>query len=95
MLRFVKHMFSFWDISWTLGHAVVLTNLTGIGKGYRAVTTPTFLWARPSCLRPARVRIIEREYLGDRQGMNVMISRAEQKVIIIKSPIVDFNLKKT
>lgn len=32
-------------------------------------------------------------FLLDRQRMNVMISRAKQKVIIIKSPIVDFNLK--
>ena len=34
-------------------------------------------------------------FLLDEQRMNVMISRAKRKVIIIKSPIVDFNLKKT
>lgn len=33
-------------------------------------------------------------FLLDRQRMNVMISRAKQKVIIIKSPIVDFNLNR-
>lgn len=32
-------------------------------------------------------------FLLDRQRMNVMISRAKRKVVIIKSPIVDFNLK--
>ena len=31
-------------------------------------------------------------FLLDRQRMNVMISRAKRKVVIIKSPIVDFNL---
>ena len=34
-------------------------------------------------------------FLLDKQRMNVMISRAKLKVIIIKSPIVDFNLKST
>lgn len=33
-------------------------------------------------------------FLLDRQRMNVMISRAKQKVIIIKSPIVDFSLNR-
>lgn len=33
-----------------------------------------------------------KEFLILRQRMNVMISRAKQKVIIIKSPIIDFNL---